>query len=129
MSVVELADMTDVSLRARWQRWRHIVLALVAVLLVVGAFLVWGPIGFAGVTSYPTPRELSTNVEGSGTSCPIGPAGVDGRSFILLGCGNRYGGPLGIRYYTATDPYGLAVCASNASGQLAAAENAAETAD
>jgi hypothetical protein len=44
MSVIQLTDMTDDSLRARWQRRRG-VSAAAAVLLVVGAFLLWGPIG------------------------------------------------------------------------------------
>jgi hypothetical protein len=46
---MRLADMTDVSLRARWTRlWarrRRVIIAVITALAVVGAFLMWGPIG------------------------------------------------------------------------------------
>jgi hypothetical protein len=37
--------MTDVSVRSRWRRRRHIAIPVFVVLLAVGAALLWGPIG------------------------------------------------------------------------------------
>ena len=45
MTVMQLADTTDGSLRARWKRWRHVIIPVVAVMFAVGAFLLWGPNG------------------------------------------------------------------------------------
>lgn len=45
MSSSALAGMTDRSLSARWQRRRRILIPVIAVLLAIGAFLQWGPIG------------------------------------------------------------------------------------
>jgi hypothetical protein len=38
-------SLTDVSLRAWWNRGRRLVIPAVVVLLAVGAFLLWGPVG------------------------------------------------------------------------------------
>jgi hypothetical protein len=45
VNTLSLDELTDVSLRARWNRHRRVVIPVIAVLLVVGAFLEWGPIG------------------------------------------------------------------------------------
>ena len=45
MSVPQPADMSDLAFRTRWRRFRHIMVLVVTVLPIIGAFLLWGPIG------------------------------------------------------------------------------------
>lgn len=45
ISVIQLTDKTDDSLPDHWPRWRRVIGAAAAVLLVGGAFLLFGPIG------------------------------------------------------------------------------------
>ena len=45
MSVPQPADMSDLAVRTRWRRLRHIMVLVVNVLPIIGAFLLWGPIG------------------------------------------------------------------------------------
>lgn len=210
MTVRQVADLADVS-RSRWQRW-HFIAALLAVLLVVGAFLRWGPIGLGngplavqmdgsegwadagqapaafllpmynsgggpavidsvdlvGGTRYAGPHLLGLQAMSDAICDGAWPARADGRAFAMIGCGGRDRGPLigrsippttqpysrgfpaaafasaprpgtcwvmtkiavhyhvGLRHYTATDPFDLAVCGRGASSQVDAAMNAAE---
>jgi hypothetical protein len=45
MSATSVEEMTDTSLRARWNRRRRPIIALIAVVAAAGAFALWGPIG------------------------------------------------------------------------------------
>ncbi len=62
MNTLSLDELTDVSLRARWNRHRRVLIPVIAVLLVVGAFLEWGPIGLGN-----GPLLMGTNGAMSGT--------------------------------------------------------------
>jgi hypothetical protein len=202
MSSSALAGMTDRSLSARWQRRRRILIPVIALLLAIGAFLQWGPIGLGagplalqmdatqgqversqapvaftiplynsghglavidelrliGGTRYAGPRLLRLAVLTSALCGGAWPARASGDRFVIAGCGGPYRGALigraigftftrpvpagfpaaaevaaappgtcwvmteiviryhvGIRHYTATDPYQLAVCAKDAS--------------
>jgi hypothetical protein len=99
MSVRQLADPTSVSLRARWRRFRRIILRVAALLLAIGAILLWGPIGlgngplnlrFDGTDGWRDTGELPTALIlplfNSGSSAAV----VD--SVDLVG-GTRYAVP------------------------------------
>lgn len=197
------------SVRAWYGRNRRAIVLVAAGLVVIGAFLQWGPIGLGngplsaavyatqgnvhssrgpvgfvipihnsgdssavvdglvliGGTSYPDPRVLRLEVLTYGNCGGAWPARQAVRGFVLVGCGGTDAGPLvghafgptqprsfgfpaaalvapprpgacwvitkivlhyhvGIRHYSASDPYELAVCAHSA--QVNAAMNAAQ---
>jgi hypothetical protein len=202
MNTLSLDELTDVSLRARWNRHRRVLSPVIVAVLAVGAFLAWGPIGlgngplylgingaeFGGISSqlpvgivtpisnsggsalvidsvqllgngsYPPPHVLAMEAMGSTQCGDLFPARTTAAGFVLAdGCGGRPLGNLygravgnenstnvfaafeispprpgacwlmtrivtryhvGIRHYTATDPYVIAACA----GTNAAAE-------
>jgi hypothetical protein len=210
MASTSVDDPQDTSVRARSARRRRAAALVAAGLVVIGAFLLWGPIGlgngpltaavyasqgwpdsgrvpvgfvipfrnsgeapavidgldFIGGTRYPSPRVLRLEVLNSGNCGGTWPAHRAGQGFVLIGCGGTVTGPLvgravgpvraffgfpgaaevappgpgtcwvmtkivvhyhvGIRHYSASDPYELAVCAS--SGQVKSAMDAAQTA-
>jgi hypothetical protein len=72
MSVPQPADMTDLSLRTPWRRFRHVIVPVAAVLLAIGAFLLWGPIG---VGNGPLNVEMYATVGWNETGSPS-PAGI-----------------------------------------------------
>jgi hypothetical protein len=212
-----MSDNPVVARRASWlrrisQRQRRLIACAAAIILVVGAFLQWGPIGLGsgplalnmgaglqgsteqrqgpvgftiplynsshshavidelrlvGGTKYAGPRLLHLAVLSTPLCGGAWPAHSSGDGF-RMGCGGHYVGPLigravgftftrpvpagfpgaaevagpppggcwvmtevvihyhvGIRHYTATDPYELAVCGKDASAQTANAANAA----
>jgi len=45
-------DLTDVSLRARWTQHRRVLIPIIVAVLVVGAFLEWGPVGLGNGPLY-----------------------------------------------------------------------------
>jgi len=215
-----MSESPVVASRASWlrrlsQRQRRLIAWAAAVIVVVGAFLQWGPIGLGsgtlalnmgalqgstdpdlgpvgftiplynsshsqavidelglvGGTRYAGPRVLHLAVLGTSLCGGAWPARPSGHGF-RMGCGGPYHGSLigrpigftftrpvpagfpaaaevagpppggcwvmtkvvihyhvGIRHYTATDPYELTVCAKDASAQTAnAATKAAESA-
>jgi len=211
MTVAPIPGTPDTSVRARWMRRRRIIIPLIAALVAIGAFLMFGPIGIGsgplaleendttggyalshgplglslalynsghglaviddiklvGGTRYPAPRALRFAVLTTALCGGTWPARADGDGFGM-GCGGRYHGALigrgigfsfiqrvpppfpaaaevtgpppggcwvmteviihyhvGIRHYTATDQYELAVCAEDSSAQITAAMNAA----
>jgi hypothetical protein len=212
MNLAPIPGTPDTSARARWMRRRRIIIPLIAALIVIGGFLMFGPIGLGsgplaleendttsqvlksqgplvvslalynsghglaviddiklvGGTGYAGPRALGFAVLTTALCGGAWPARVDGTGFGMS-CGGRYHGALigrgigftftqhvpppfpaaaevaapplgtcwvmteviihyhvGIRHYTATDPYELAVCAKNAAAQVNAAVNASD---
>ncbi len=79
MGTLSLDGLADVSLRARWMRHRRVLIATVTVVVAVGAFLEWGPIGlgngplqmgmtgagFGGISSR-LPVAIATPIRNSG---------------------------------------------------------------
>ncbi len=71
MSVTQRSDgITEVSVRGRWQRARHIVIPVVAVLLGIGAAAFWGPIGLGS-----GPLEVVMNIGDGGADAGQTPVG------------------------------------------------------
>jgi hypothetical protein len=67
MTTAQILGMTDVSWRARWQRGRvrlkrtrRVIISVIAVLLAIGAFLMWGPIGLGNGPLYSGHGYLTT---------------------------------------------------------------------
>ncbi len=85
MDTLSLGNLTDVSLRSRWKRHRRLLIGVVVVLLVIGSFLEWGPIGFGN-----GPVRIGTRVVQSGATSgrlPIAvvmPIGNSGGSALVV---------------------------------------------
>jgi hypothetical protein len=69
MTTAQILGMTDVSWRARWVRRRRLIVPVIAALLVIGAFLMWGPIGLGN-------GPLSAGQGGVGLMTDAGPGPV-----------------------------------------------------
>jgi hypothetical protein len=52
VNTLSLDDLADVSLRARWTRHRQVLIPIIVAVLIVGAFLEWGPIGLGNGPLY-----------------------------------------------------------------------------
>jgi hypothetical protein len=67
MTTAQMLGMTDMSWRARWQRGRarlkrrrRVIISVIAALLAIGAFLMWGPIGLRNGPLYSGHGYLTT---------------------------------------------------------------------
>jgi hypothetical protein len=69
---VDTADLTDVSLCARWNRHRRVLIPIIVAVVLVGAFLGWGPIGLGN-------GPLNASMYGAGSGGVSGrlPVGVE----------------------------------------------------
>jgi hypothetical protein len=106
-----LDGLTDVSWRARWRRLRWPMIAIVAALIAIGAFLEWGPIGFGN-----GPLHMGADsVESGGISSrtpvavliPIG----DGTSAVVIDDVQLLGnGSYPVPHVLAAEAMGYTVC-------------------
>jgi hypothetical protein len=104
--------MTEVSVRGRGQRTRHIIIPELVVLLAIGAAAVWGPVGLGS-----GPLEVVMNVAAGGADAGQTPVG-----FILPMNNSGGSGAVvdsvdlvdGTRYYATTDSVQLVECGRGA---------------
>jgi hypothetical protein len=122
MTTAQLLGTTDVSLRARWERgwtrWQRrwpVITSVIAALPVIGAFLMWGPIGLGNgplsagdgyfTQGWPNSTEgpvaITIPIENSGTDRPV----IDAVEFLSS---TRYAAPrvlaLGVATWTPRCP-------------------------
>lgn len=139
MTMMRLADMTDLSLRARWARRRRVIIPVIIAFAVVGVFLLWGPIGLCngpltlagsnsaggGIAQSTGPIEIALPIDNNGAAPAPAANGVQqqvafevaapprGRCWVLTTVVVHY--HVGIRYYTAAAQNSWAECAHGSS--------------
>jgi hypothetical protein len=71
MSVIQRSDgITEVAVRRRWHRTRHIIIPVLVVLLAIGAAALWGPVGLGS-----GPLEVVMNIGDGGVDAGQTPVG------------------------------------------------------
>jgi hypothetical protein len=84
MDTLSLDALTDVSLQARWERHRRLLTAIIVALLVIGAFLVWGPVGLgSGPLRMGIYGAGSDEVSSRSTVAVVAPIRTGGSALVI----------------------------------------------